>query len=77
MDTVNIKASLLETVQDILQESTAPEAQNFDAEAWLDRWLERPQPSLGGLRPSDILDSPSGQSAVKRLLGAISSGAYQ
>lgn len=49
----------------------------FDLDQWLQDWLERPQPALGGARPVQLLDSPEGLESVRRALGALLSGAYQ
>jgi putative toxin-antitoxin system antitoxin component (TIGR02293 family) len=70
-------AKLLGIAQGIVANSTAPEAKGFDSAKWLGRWLERPQPSLGGRKPGDLVDTPTGIEVVARLLGAIESGAYQ
>ncbi|MFT4103639.1 MAG: DUF2384 domain-containing protein [Burkholderiaceae bacterium] len=67
---------LLGIAQDIVQDSTAAEAQGFDTVKWLGQWIERPQPALGGRKPADYLDTPTGVDIVARLLGAIRSGAY-
>lgn len=67
---------LLDLAKAIVENSTAQEA-GFDPAAWLDRWLEIPQPSLGGRKPADLIDTPIGVQVVTRLLGAIESGAYQ
>ncbi|MDH5540593.1 MAG: MbcA/ParS/Xre antitoxin family protein, partial [Rhizobacter sp.] len=37
----------------------------------------RPQPSLGGRRPAELIDTPTGIEVVSRLLGSIESGSYQ
>ena len=50
---------------------------DFDAQAWLSQWLEREQPALGGRAPRELLASEEGFGSVKRLLGALSSGAFQ
>lgn len=68
---------LLAIVEAIVADSTAEEAKGFDAPQWLGRWIERPQPSLGGRKPADLLDTPSGLGVVARLLGSIESGAYR
>ena len=68
---------LLATAQRILSDSTSPQARDFDAAKWLGRWIEQPQPALGGHRPSDMLDTPTGMMVVARLLGSLESGAYQ
>ena len=68
---------LLGMAQEIVANSTAPEAKGFDAAKWLGQWIERPQPALGGRRPADLLDTPTGIEVVARLLGSIESGSYQ
>ena len=68
---------LLAIAQSIVQNSDSPEAKDFDSAKWLGQWIERPQPSLGGRKPADLLDTPTGFDLVARLLGAIESGAYQ
>ena len=68
---------LLGIAQELVDSSTAKEARGFDAGKWLGQWLERPQPALGGEKPADMLDTPTGIDVVSRLLGSIASGAYQ
>lgn len=70
-------AKLLAQAQDIVANSTAPEAADFDVGQWLGRWIERPQPALGGRKPAELIGTPTGAAMVSRLLGAIESGAYQ
>lgn len=70
-------ASLLGLAQDLVADSTAPGARTFDTAKWLGQWIERSQPSLGGCRPADLLDTPTGYDVVERLLGSAASGAYQ
>lgn len=67
---------LLGIAQDIVEDSTASDARDFDTVKWLGQWIERPQPALGGKRPADYLDTPSGVEMVAQLLGAMRSGAY-
>lgn len=67
---------LLGMAQDIVDGSTADAARGFDAAKWLGRWIERPQPALGGKKPAELLDTPTGVEVVARVLGAIESGAY-
>ena len=67
---------LLSIAQDIVENSTATEAQNFDAAKWLGQWIETPQPALGGLKPADLIDTPTGVAIVARVLGSLQSGAY-
>lgn len=70
-------ARLIGIAQDIVANSTAPQARDFDPAQWLGRWLERSQPSLGGRTPAELIDTPTGVEVVARLLGAIESGAFQ
>lgn len=70
-------ARLLGTAKSIVLNSTAPEAKTFDSAKWLGRWIERPQPALGGRAPADLIDTPTGVEVVARLLGSLESGAYQ
>ena len=48
----------------------------FDFDQWFEEWLARPQPALGGSRPTDLLIDPDGIDSVRRALGAYISGAY-
>ena len=68
---------LLAIANEIVQDSIAPQAQTFDTAKWLGQWIERPQPALGGHKPSELLDTPTGVAMVTKVLGAIRSGAYQ
>lgn len=70
-------AKLLGIAQEIVDNSTAEEANGFDAAAWLGEWIERPQPALGGRKPAEMLKTPTGIKVVARLLGSLESGAYQ
>ncbi len=68
---------LLGIAREIVANSTAAEAKTFDATRWLGQWIERPQPALGGRKPADLLDTPTGVELLTRLLGSLESGAYQ
>ena len=67
---------LLGIAQDIVEDSKAADAKGFDTVKWLGQWIERPQPALGGGKPADYLDTPTGVGIVAQLLGAIRSGTY-
>lgn len=67
---------LLGLAQRIADNSTADEAKDFDVSKWLGQWIELPQPALGGRKPADMLDTPTGISMVAKVLGAIESGSY-
>ncbi len=69
-------ARVLAVAKSIVANSTAKEAKDFDVGKWLGAWITRPQPSLGGKKPAEFLDTPTGADIVCRLLGAIESGAY-
>lgn len=68
---------LLGQAEAMAAESTAADAAEFDAARWLGQWIETAQPALGGKKPADLLDTPTGLDMVSRLLGSIQSGAYQ
>jgi len=70
-------AKLIAKVSEMAANSPAPEAKDFDAAKWLGRWIDIAQPALGGRKPSELLDTPTGLDVVLKLLGAIESGAYQ
>ncbi len=70
-------ARLLGIARSIVMNSKAPQARDFDSAKWLGQWLERPQPALGGRKPADLIDTPTGIEIVARLLGSIESGSYQ
>jgi putative toxin-antitoxin system antitoxin component (TIGR02293 family) len=67
---------LLGLAQEIVANSMSEEAKDFDVGKWLGRWIEIPQPALGGLKPSEVLDTPTGIETVEKLLGALESGVY-
>jgi len=69
-------ARLLGMAKEIVENSTAPEAKDFDVARWLGQWLEKSQPALGGRKPAELIDTPTGLAVVTRLLGAVESGAY-
>lgn len=69
-------ARLLGIAQAIVDNSTSAQAREFNAAQWLGRWIELPQPALGGRKPADLLDTPTGVNVVARILGAIESGAF-
>ena len=68
---------LLGIVRAIVNNSTAEEAKNFDSTQWFGQWIERPQPALGGRKPAELMDTPTGVKIVAKLLRSIESGAYQ
>jgi len=67
---------LLAQAESIVANSTSEAAKNFDVPKWLGQWIERPQNALGGKKPSELLDTPTGIEMVSKVLGAIESGAY-
>lgn len=68
---------LLRLVEEMVADSTHPQAPNLDVARWLDSWLGRRQPALDGRRPAELLGTPTGVKAVVRLLGSAEGGAYQ
>lgn len=67
-------AKLVGQLQAMVEESGDPT--NFDAKAWMARWLSEPLPAFGGLRPADLVDTMEGQGLVSTALAQIHSGAY-
>jgi len=67
-------ARLVGQVEAMIQESGNPEG--FDALSWMSRWLQEPLPSLGGVRPMDLMDTMEGQALVSTTLAQIQGGAY-
>lgn len=66
-------ARLVGQLQSMMEESGDPQ---FDAPAWLSRWLREPLPALGGQRPLELLDTMEGQALVANILAKLQSGAY-
>ena len=67
-------ARLVGQVKAMVQESGNP--QNFDAGAWLTRWLTEPLPAFGGIKPAQLMDTMEGQGLVSSALAKLQSGAY-
>lgn len=61
-------------VQRIVDESG--NSVEFDALAWTARWLDRPLPALGGIRPAQYMATPEGRTLVKTLILRMQSCAY-
>lgn len=80
---MSVASSLPSALQDVKErlraalDADGESTPEFDIDEWLQDWLERPQPSLGGARPVQLLDSAEGLESVRRTLGALLSGAYQ
>lgn len=67
-------ARLVGQLEAMIQESG--DAVGFEAAAWMSRWLQEPLPSLGGVRPLDLMDTMEGQALVSAALAQVQSGAY-
>ncbi|MBU8543883.1 MULTISPECIES: antitoxin Xre/MbcA/ParS toxin-binding domain-containing protein [Roseomonadaceae] len=67
-------ARLVGQVEALLEEAGAPA--DFDARAWLARWLTEPLPALGQARPIDFMNTMEGQALVSQKLAQIGGGAY-
>jgi len=67
-------AKLVGQLEALIQESG--NLQGFDAAAWMSRWLNDPNPALGGTRPIDLMDTMEGQALVSTTLAQLQSGAY-
>ena len=67
---------LAEMVRSVVAAGGADGSRSFDVEAWLGEWMRKPQPALGGMTPGDLMDTPSGRTEVRKLLGAAFSGSF-
>lgn len=67
-------ALLIGQVQEMVAESGDPE--DFDAPAWVARWLHRPLPAFGGMQPAEFMDTAEGQSLVSTTVACMQTGAY-
>ena len=67
-------ACLIAHVQTMVKESGNPEG--FDAAKWVDRWIDRPLPALGGQRPAELMDTPDGRALVSNIVACMQSGTY-
>ena len=67
-------ARLVGQVDAIVRESGNPE--DFDAAKWVSAWLDRPQATLGGKRPAELMDTSEGRGIVSGLVAQMQSGAY-
>lgn len=48
----------------------------FNPARWVAEWLDKPQPSLAGKKPSSYMDTVEGQKMVSRLLARVEAGVY-
>lgn len=67
-------ARLVGLVAKIVAESGTIE--NFNAASWTARWLDRPNPSLGGRNPGELMSTADGRQLVESLAAMMQSGAY-
>jgi uncharacterized protein (DUF2384 family) len=65
---------LIAQVQTMVEESGNPNG--FDAARWVQEWLQKPLPALGGKRPVEYMSTQEGRELVGRLLAMAQSGAY-
>jgi hypothetical protein len=61
-------------VETIVQESGRPEG--FDAEKWLNSWLNKPIGALGGKQPAEYIGTDEGVEIISNLLRQIQYGTY-
>jgi hypothetical protein len=69
-----VRIRLIEQVELLLRESGNTEP--FDAAAWVERWLRRPNHALGGAAPELYLHTPQGEALLSNLIGAMAAGSY-
>ncbi len=71
-DMLAVESRLIKQVELLLRESGNTEP--FDAAAWLERWLHRPNHALGGAAPERYLHTPQGEALISNLIGAMAAG---
>jgi hypothetical protein len=69
-----VETRLIKQVELLLRESGNTEP--FDAAAWVERWLHRPNHALGGAAPELYLNTPEGEALLSSLIGAMAAGSY-
>jgi hypothetical protein len=69
-----VESRLIKQVELLLRESGTTEP--FDAAAWVERWLRRPNHALGGAAPELYLHTPQGEALLANLIGAMAAGSY-
>ena len=67
-----VESRLIKQVELLLRESGTTEP--FDAAAWVERWLRRPNHALGGAAPELYLHTPQGEALLSNLIGAMAAG---
>jgi hypothetical protein len=73
-DMLAVETRLIKQVELLLRESGNTEP--FDAAAWVERWLRRPNHALGGAAPELYLHTPQGEALLSNLIGAMAAGSY-
>jgi hypothetical protein len=73
-DMLAVETRLIKQVELLLRESGNTEP--FDAAAWVERWLHRPNHALGGAAPELYLHTPGGEALLSSLIGAMAAGSY-
>jgi hypothetical protein len=69
-----VRDRLIQQVELLLRESGSSEP--FEAAAWVDCWLQRPNHALGGAAPELYLNTPEGEAVLSSLIGAMAAGSY-
>jgi hypothetical protein len=69
-----VETRLIKQVELLLREAGTTEP--FDAAAWVERWLHRPNHALGGGAPELYLHTPGGEALLSSLIGAMAAGSY-
>lgn len=67
-------AVLVALVQLIVEQSGNP--RDFDAQSWLNRWLQSPVPALGSRPPIELLGTPDGVALISLTIARMQSGAF-
>ena len=70
------RQQLIKLVEKIVRESGSEHALGFQADKWVDEWVQVPLLALGGRTPADMLRMRGGLAVVRRILEQVQSGSY-
>lgn len=74
-----VSAEVIDTLVALVQRMVAESGNpiGFDARQWLNRWLHKPVPALGGRLPVEFLYTTDGVARIMGILASMQTGAYQ
>lgn len=67
---------LINLVEEMVRRDPTWDAKEFDAARWIASWIQHPVSALCGMRPYELMDTPTGREMVMRVLRAAQEGVY-